>query len=107
MIKNLNITVLPPEAELVLFLIREELKSYKFFNILSRIGYDEWHYRTNFSDVILPYCGFRKVPDDLMKFYMDLMTEHSEPLDGSKEELVKAALRVYTELMVEQRKRVG
>jgi len=50
-VKNLKVQLikLPAEIEFTLFLIREDLKSNKFFNTLGKVGFEDSPYRSDFG----------------------------------------------------------
>lgn len=71
---------LPGNVEVTLFLIKEELKTRKFFNGLSQIDLDGSFYQADLSQLVLTTIGFDERPDDLYDFYFRLMERHSERL---------------------------
>jgi hypothetical protein len=96
---------LPAKNELVLFLIREDLKSTKLFNGLANVGLGESCYQTHFAAPVLSYAGFNDVPDDLHEFYLELIEHHSEQIEPDEHTMSKHAFNVYVELMMEKRRR--
>lgn len=107
-LKNLNLRLvkLPSKIELILFLIKEELKSAKFFNGLSKVGLDDCYYQSHFGTLILGYMGFDDRPDDLYSFYVSLIDEYSEKIEPDNNSIVKYAFEVYVELVVERKQRI-
>jgi hypothetical protein len=105
--KNLNVRLvkLPAKIEVTLYLIREELKSTRFFNGLARVGLDDVYYQPHLGALVLAYMGFNEIPDDLNNFYTDLIDRHSEKVEADNNALMKCAFDVYMEMMIEKKKR--
>lgn len=104
---NLKLVKLPPEIELLLFLIMEELKSNKFFNGLAKVGLGDCNYQSNFGTVILAYAGFDSQPDDLFNFYLELVERYSVEIEDDHNSIMEQAFNLYTDLMIEKKKRLG
>ena len=106
-LKNLNVRLvkLPPDIELTLFFIREELKSTTLFNGLARVGLEDCHLQSHFGTPILAYMGFDNVTDDLYEFYVNLIDKYSEQVEADKD-VMKCAFDVYVEMIIEKKKRV-
>jgi hypothetical protein len=106
-LKNLNVRLvkLPPDIELILYMIKEELKSTKLFNGVARVGLDDYCYQSHFGTVVLAYMGFDERPDDLHEFYMNLIDKYSEKIEADNDVIIKCAFDVYTEMMIEKKKR--
>lgn len=104
--RNLRLVKLPPKIELVLFLIKEELKSAKFFNGLSKVGLDDCYYQSHFGTLILGYMGFDDRPDDLYNFYVSLIDKYSEKIEPDGNSITKYAFEVYVELVIEKKQRL-
>ena len=96
---------LPRQTEILLSLIREELKSIKLFNGLAKLGLQDCYYQPNLSNIILAQAGFEDCPDDLMNFYTELVERHSERIEDDHDSITKAALDMYMELMTEKKRR--
>jgi len=61
---------LPEKTDLVLFLIKQELKANKFFNTLVEMGGGDFYYRPCLDSAILSYSGFQDYPDDTCWIFM-------------------------------------
>ena len=96
---------LPRQTEMLILLIKEELKSNKFFNGLAKIGLEDCYYQPNLSNIILAQAGFEDCPDDLMNFYVELVEKHSEQIENDNDSITKEALDLYMELMMEKKRR--
>jgi hypothetical protein len=101
----MNLTLLPSDTDLVLALIREDLKSRKFFDGLRAVGLDDVYYQPHLGHIILACAGFAEETDDLDNFYYDLLGRHTEKIEADVHSIVKEALEVYLELMMEKRRR--
>jgi hypothetical protein len=106
-LKNLNVRLvkLPPDIELILYMIKEELKSTKLFNGLARVGLDDCYYQSHFGTVVLAHMGFDERPDDLHEFYMNLIGKYSEKIEADNDVIMKCAFDVYMEMTIEKKKR--
>lgn len=94
-------TVTPVESsDLILVLIREELRSAKLFCLLSEIGLRDDYYRTALAYQVLNLIGFGNPDDELMAFYFEMMDRYSRKLKRSEECLMDAARQVYEALMM-------
>ncbi|HEY3402153.1 MAG TPA: hypothetical protein VGK59_02135 [Ohtaekwangia sp.] len=93
-----SLVKLPKDTDLVLCLLREELKATKFFNTLMAAGIDDCYYEPHLGTVILACMGFDEVTDKLMEFYLETLAKHSEALEPDNEVIMKEALRMYETL---------
>jgi len=98
---------LPSDMELVLYMIREELKSTKFFNILGNAGIYDCFYQSHFNSVILAYMGFSEVSDEFFAFYTDLIEEYSEKIEEDNAMITECAVEVYEKILVEKKRLYG
>ncbi|GHN01158.1 hypothetical protein WSM22_26470 [Cytophagales bacterium WSM2-2] len=89
---------LSSETDLCLYLLREELKNWKFFNHLRLAGLDGTSYQTDLSTAILLLAGFSDDNHDIHNFYYHLMEKLGNQMQ-SAEEAVKYALIAYGEIM--------
>ena len=105
--KNLNVRLvkLPSDTELILFILKEDLKNTKLFNGLESAGLTDCFYRADFAALVLGYMGFDEIPDDLQEFYADLISRHSENIEPDNRVIMEYALEVYNEILVEKKKR--
>jgi len=94
----------PEQTELLLLLIKEELKSAKLFNGLAKLGLEDCYYQPNLSNIILTQAGFDDCPDELMNFYVALVDKYSERIENDDEVILQQAMELYSELMNEKRR---
>ncbi|HTJ48813.1 MAG TPA: hypothetical protein VL443_05100 [Cyclobacteriaceae bacterium] len=107
-LKKLNVQLLklPSDIEFVLFLIKEELKSNRLLNSLTKIGFDDSHHRSDFSTMILATLGFEERTDELYEFYFRLLDDYCKKIEADNKKIVKAAFNLYVDLTIEKRKRL-
>jgi hypothetical protein len=96
---------LPSGVEHTLFLIKEELKSYKFFNILRKTGLTDCYYQPHLGELILAYIGFDNDANETFDFYYSLIEKHSKQLEPDQEVIMRETLIVYHELINEKKRR--
>jgi len=103
--KNLNarLVKLPANIELILYMIKKELKSTKLFNGLARVRLDDCYFQSNFGTLILAYLGFDERPDDLHEFYKNLIDRYSEKIKADNNVIMKCAFEVHVEIMMEKK----
>jgi hypothetical protein len=99
------LTKLPPTIDLTLYLIREELKSQKFFHELSKAGIDDVYYQPHLGKAILMNLGMDDGKDETFAFYYKLIEKRSKKIEMDNESLVKQAFKVYNELISEKERR--
>lgn len=101
------LTKLPPTLDLTLFLIREELKSQKFFHALSRAGIDDIYYQPHLGRAILMNLGMDDGRDETFQFYYKVIEKRRKKIGMDNESIVKQAFKVYNELISEKERRKG
>ena len=104
---NVRLVKLPSDIELILFMIKEELKNTKFFNGLGKVGLEDCFYQSHFGELVLGYMGFDDIPDDLLEFYCDLIDKYSEKIEEDNKLITKYAFDVYGEILIEKKRRFG
>ena len=95
----------PDKIELCVYLIREELKSWKFFNSLRALGLDDNFYQTDLCEAILKLSGLPPESDETLDFYCHLMDRHSSMANPTDEDVTHHA-RLVHELLLEKRKEI-
>jgi hypothetical protein len=101
---TLPLVKLPSDTEIVLYLIKEELKSHKFFNGLRGVGLDDCFYQPNLSTLIIGYTGLADELDEPFEFYYKLLEKYSEEMEADNESVTKLALNVYMDLISEKKR---
>jgi len=95
----------PSQKELILQLLKQEIKSYRFFNGLREVGLDDSFYHSDFSSLVLTYVGFDDEENATYDFYFALLEKYSTLFQPNEEAVMKLALSVYVELVTELRNR--
>lgn len=85
--------------EEALFLIREQLKSRRFFNALRSLGLGDTSGEVHLEALILDVMCLDDGSDDAMNFISSLLDKHSEGLTDDMEAIDKGAVLVYSELL--------
>ena len=96
---------LPANAELVLYLIKEELKSQKFFNNLHEVGLDDIFYRPQLGELIMALMELDDGSDDVFNFFYEVVERRSKKIRTDNDSVMKQALKVYLELIAEKKRR--
>lgn len=94
---------LPTNVELILYLIREDLKCQKFFDGLRNVGLDDCYYQPELGLLIITYAGLDPEKDEDSDLYYNLVAEHIKDMEASRESVTRKALSIYMKL-VEKRK---
>jgi hypothetical protein len=85
----------PVNPDLTLFLIREELKSRKFFNGLGKVGLDYTPFRPHLDEPIMAAFGLPAEENAVLDFYEQVMDSHAERITEKQEIIAREAMKVY------------
>jgi hypothetical protein len=96
---------LPQKVDYCLFLIKEELKSRRFFEGLHSVGLDDVYLQPHLDRLILKSVGLDDGTDETSEFYFKIMERRSRRIDADNDSIVSQALKVYIELVAERRRR--
>jgi hypothetical protein len=99
------LTKLPYKIDYCLFLIKEELKSRKFFEGLHSVGMEDIYLRPNLDSLILKSVGLDDGTDATGEFYFEIMERRSKKVRQDNDSIVSQALKVYMELLFEKKRR--
>jgi hypothetical protein len=94
----MNDTIPSPEGsaeKVIVHLIREELKSRKFFEGLRELGLDDAFYQTDLLELIMAGLGLMPDSPEQYTFCYDLLNKHSKRITEDADELLKEAKSVY------------
>lgn len=94
----------PTQEDLILQLLKQELKSYRFFNGLREVGLDDSFYHSDFSSLVLTYIGFDDEENVTYDFYFALLEKYSGLFQPNEEVVMRLAQSIYEELVVELKK---
>lgn len=86
----------PSTNKVVIHLIREELKSRKFFDGLRRVGLDDGFYQTDLLELIMIGLGLTPDSKDQYNYCYNLLSKHSHRVVEDADELHNEATRVFT-----------
>jgi len=93
------IVKLPSKTQHSLYLIREELKTRKFFEALHQVGLDDCYFRPHLDSLILRSIGLDDGTDETFIIYDDIVEKRSKKIYADNNSIMKQALKVYMELM--------
>lgn len=96
---------LPSSVDLTLFLIREELKSQKFFNGIQQLGISDCYYQPHLGKAILAQLNMDDGSDEIYEFYYKLIDKRSKKIDEDYDSVMKQTMKVYVALMGEKKRR--
>jgi hypothetical protein len=105
--KNLSypLVKLPKRIDLVLSLIKEELKTRKFFDALQQAGLDDCYFQPHLDRLILKNLGMDDGTDGTFNLYSDIIEKRSKKIEADQDSIMKQALKVYIELIIAKKKR--
>jgi hypothetical protein len=110
MIMDLDNLNFPPiklsgKTELILYLIKVEIKNRKLLNGLNDLGFDTTPYTIDFSQIVLSIIGFEKLSEEMLNFYNELMDRYIENVDiwNFGEELNDVTFSIYSDLLMRKR----
>lgn len=89
------------DKELVLALIKEELKSRKFFNTLQSLGLNNSYYQPHLDELIIVYVGLDIECDKTFDFYYHLMERCSAMINENEGSVREQALVAYEGLVAQ------
>jgi len=89
---------LPAEAQISLYLIREELKSRRLFQSLHQVGLDDCWFQPHLDSLILESMGMEEYNDEMFARYDAILEKRSRKIEASNDSVMKQAMKVYGEL---------
>jgi hypothetical protein len=104
--KKLGLDGQVPRNDLVIHLIKAELKSRKFTRALEEVGFDTTFYSLDFSSLILDIVGFEMRSDETFELYHHLLETFVQKMDlkSEEEDLNKIAKDFYQQLSSAKKK---
>jgi hypothetical protein len=97
----------PSTTQFTLDLIKEELKSRKFFNTLQKLGLDNSHFQPHLGDLILRTLNMDPDAEATFNAYYRIIERRSKKIRTQGHSVAKQALKVYHELIAERERRWG
>lgn len=90
----------PADVQVTLYLIKEELKSRKFFNAIAEAGLDSYCcFQPHLDSLILRRIGLDEETDETFDSYYEIVERRSKKIDADEDSITRQALKVYVELM--------
>jgi hypothetical protein len=105
LISQFPLVKLPHKIDYCVFLIKEELKSRRFFEGLHSVGLDDVYLQPRLDRLILKSVGLNDGTDETSEFYFKIMERRSKKIASDNDSIVTQALKVYMELDAEKRRR--
>ncbi len=96
--------ILTRENQLSLHLIREELKSRKFFGALQDMGLDDCYFQPHLDTLILQSLNMDDDTDETFDAYYEIMERRSKKIDIDNDSIMRQALKAYKELLDQKRR---
>jgi len=88
----------PLKMQMSIYLIKEELKSRKFFRTLQEMGLDDCYFQPHLDTLILRSLDLDDDSDKTFDAYYEIIEHRSKKIDADDESIMKQALKVYMEL---------
>lgn len=98
---------LPSGCQVALHLIREELKSRKFFRTLQQAGLHDCYFQPHLDSLILRSLDLDDDSDKVFDAYYDIIEHRSRKIEADNDTIMKQALKVYMELKQLRKKLKG
>ncbi len=92
-----SLVKLPPNIQTSLYLIREELKSRRFFNTLQKMGLDDCYFKPQLDELIVRKLNLED-SDAIFNQYMVIMDHRSRKISTDQESATRQAIKAYYEL---------
>lgn len=96
---------LPRKIDSVLYMIREDLKSQKYFNTLNSLTETDNCYQPHLAKLILEKMNLDDGSDEIFRFYYDLVERRSRKISPDNSSIMKQVLKVYAALVLEKERR--
>jgi hypothetical protein len=94
----------PLASSIIIHLIREELKSRRFFEALRELGLDDSFYQTDLLEIIMAGMGLPLNSEECYSYCHGLMRRHSARVAQDTGELLNEAKRVHGILLQQARR---
>ena len=93
------LTKLPEKTDIVLFLIREELKARKLFYILQEAGMTDCDFEPHLDSLILQFIGIDDDNDAVFEKYCVIMEKRSKKIESDSNTIMKHVFKAYHEIL--------
>jgi len=95
----------PVPVQAIIFLLKEDIKSEKFFSSLRALGLTDSIYQSDLSSLILTSIGLESDDDETINLYIALLKKYSAASESSNSSFTEQAFHLYTELMMAKEQR--
>jgi hypothetical protein len=96
---------IPKSIDVVLYLIKEDLKSNRLFNIIDQLNMGDCPYQPHLAKPILSQLNMDDGSDEVYHFYQKLIEKRCKKIHGDQKSLMKQTMKVYVELVKEKERR--
>lgn len=93
----------PDDLDMVLFLIKEELKSRRLFRALHQIGLDDCWFQPHLDSLIMRAIDLDH-SDETNTAYNDILEKRCKKIDADHDSTMKQVMKAYIELLALRRK---
>ena len=90
---------LPVSIDEILYLIREDLKSEKYFNAQAELNGTVSHYQPHLGKLILMRMNLDDGSDEIFDFYYKLIAKRSKKIGEDNDSIMKQVMNVYAKLV--------
>jgi len=99
-LKNMHypLVKLLSDTQITCYLIKEVLKSRKFFNALQEMGLDDCYFQPHLDELILRSLDMDDDSDKTFDAYYEIIERRSKKIDADNDSIIKQALKTYMEL---------
>jgi hypothetical protein len=95
---------IPPQIAMILYLLKEEIKSRSLMQCFDKAGFDTTVCGTNLSSLILSLTGFAERTDDLFEWYMERLEHYATKADVSDGRMLNEyAFSFYVDIEIKRR----
>ena|SRR5689334_6827833 len=89
---------LPKQPDLILALIREEIKSVKLFTTFEQIGLGDCYYQPHLAGIILSLMGWEDPTDEVFEKFMNAVDRQVLKVEPNRGSLSNAAMNIFFEM---------
>ena len=96
---------LPQRLDEILYMIREDLKSQKYFDGQAELNGVESPFRPHLAKLILLRMNLDDGSDEIFEFYYRLVEKRSKKIGEDNDSIMKQVMSVYAELVGEKQRK--
>jgi hypothetical protein len=94
---------LPQQIDEILYMIREDLKSQKYFDGQAELNGTESPYRPHLAKLILLRMNLDDGSDEIFEFYYRIVEKRSKRIGEDNDSIMKQVMKVWAELVGRRR----